>query len=120
MTPAGPDPPPSDRRQAPRFNISLPVWFTIAPSGKLCAGMVDNISLGGVLLLTDEPLVQETRITLHVPIAVDATVNIEAAVVRTSDLGEVGVAFIALGDEAMQRLRELVEERSRRRSQDPG
>jgi len=105
---------PSERRQAPRFNISMPVTFTEAKSGRLCAAMVDNISLGGVLLLTDEPLDQETRIVIHIPIAIDATVNIDAAIVRTSHLGEVGVAFISLGDDAMQRLSELVDQRAQR------
>jgi len=105
-------PRPSERRQAPRFNISLPVTFTVVDSGRLCAGMVDNISLGGVLLLTDEPLEHEARIVIHIPIAVDATVNIDAAIVRTSSLGEVGVAFISLGDDEMARLAELVDQRT--------
>lgn len=103
----------ADRRQAPRFNISLPVTYTVTKSGRLCAGMVDNISLGGVLLLTDEPLDQDTRITIHIPIAMDATMNIDAAIVRTSNIGEVGVAFISLGDDAMDRLSDLVDQRTR-------
>jgi hypothetical protein len=115
MTAAGPLPPrPPERRQAPRFNISMPVTFNVAGSGRLCAAMVDNISLGGVLLLTDEPLEHDARIVIHIPIAVDATVNIEAAIVRTSTLGEVGVAFISLGDDAMERLSELVDQRASR------
>jgi len=105
---------PSERRQAPRFNISMPVTFSVAGSGRLCAGMVDNMSLGGVLLLTDEKLDQEQRIVIHIPITADMTVNIEAAIVRTSNLGEVGVAFMSLGDDAMQRLAELVDQRGRR------
>ena len=92
----------------------MPVTFTLAGSGRLCAGLVDNISLGGVLLLTAEPLEHDARIVIHIPIAVDATVNIDAAIVRTSSLGEVGVAFIALGDDAMERLSELVDLRASR------
>lgn len=88
--------------------------FSIAGSGRLCAGMVDNMSLGGVLLLTDEPLFQDTRITIYLPIALDATVNIEASIVRTSNLGEVGVAFASLSEEAMQRLADFVDERARK------
>src|ERR1700736_4656926 len=103
---------PSERRQAPRFNISMPVTFSVAGSGRLCAGMVDNISLGGVLLVTDEPLDHTDGIVIHIPIAMDTTLNIEAAIVRTSNVGEVGVAFIALGDDAMQRLAELMDQRS--------
>jgi hypothetical protein len=40
--------------------------------------------------------------------------NIEAAIVRTSSVGEVGVAFISLGDDAMQRLSELVDQRAQK------
>jgi hypothetical protein len=113
MTVPGPKVPrPSERRQAPRFNISLPVTFTVVDSGRLCVGMVDNISLGGVLLLTDEPLEHDARIVIHIPIAIDATVNIDAAIVRTSSLGEVGVAFIALGEDEMTRLADLVDQRT--------
>ncbi|MBV8172497.1 MAG: PilZ domain-containing protein [Candidatus Eremiobacteraeota bacterium] len=105
---------PSERRQAPRFNISMPVTFTVAQSGRMCAGMVDNISLGGVLLLTDEQLAHGDRIIIHIPITVDMTVTLEAVIVRTSSLGEVGVAFMSLDDEAMQRLAELVDSRAQR------
>ena len=103
-----------ERRQTPRFNISMPVTFSVERSGRLCAGMVDNMSLGGVLLLTDEQLAQDERIVIHIPIASDMTVNIEAAIVRTSTLGEVGVAFMSLGEDAMTRLSELVDRRSQR------
>jgi hypothetical protein len=105
---------PSERRQAPRFNISLPVTFSKPGTGRLCAGMVDNISLGGVLLVTDEPLTHDDRIVIHIPIALDTTMNIEAAIVRTSNVGEVGVAFISLGDDAMERLSELVDQRAQK------
>ena len=104
----------SERRQAPRFNISLPVTFTIVASGRLCAGMVDNISLGGILMLTDESLDHEERIVIHLPIAVDATINIDAAIVRTSNVGEVAVAFASLADDAMDRLAEFVDLRAQR------
>ena len=104
----------SERRQAPRFNISLPVTFSIVDSGRLCAGMVDNISLGGILMLTDEPLDHEERIVIHLPIAGDATINIDAAIVRTSSMGEVAVAFAALTDDAMERLAEFVDMRAQR------
>jgi hypothetical protein len=114
MAQTPPEQRPQERRQAPRFNISMAVTFSVAGSGRLCAGMVDNISLGGVLLLTDEPLDQNDRIIIHIPIAMDTTVNIEAGIVRTSSLGEVGVAFMSLDDDAMQRLADLVDRRTRK------
>jgi len=105
---------PDERRQTPRFNISMPVTFTVVGTGRVCAGMVDNISLGGGCILTEKNLDQGARIVVHIPIAVDTIVTLEAAIVRTSSLGEVGVAFMSLGDEEMQRLAELVDSRSRK------
>ncbi len=105
---------PSDRREAPRFNISLPVTFSIISTGRICSGLVDNLSLGGVLLVTDERLDREENIIIHLPIAHDTTVNVEASIVRTSNLGEVGVAFASLSDEAMQRLSDFVDGRPSR------
>ena len=73
------------------------------------------MSLGGVLLLTDEPLQHDDRIVIHIPITEDMTVNIDAAIVRTSNLlGEVGVAFMSLGDDEMQRLSDLVDQRAKK------
>lgn len=105
---------PSERRQAPRFNISLPVTFTIVASGRLCAATVDNISLGGILMLTEETVDNDERIIIHLPLALDATINIDADIVRTSNIGEVAVAFAALGDDAMDRLAEFVDMRAER------
>jgi len=104
----------SERRQAPRFNISLPVTFTLVESGRLCAATVDNISLGGILMLTDEMIEHDERIVIHLPIALDTTINIDAAIVRTSSVGEVAVAFASLSDEAMDRLAEFVDLRAQR------
>ena len=92
----------------------MPVTFSVFGSSRSCVGMVDNMSLGGVLLLTDEQLEHDDRIVIHIPVSADMTVNIEAAIVRTSNLGEVGVAFMSLGDEAMQRLSDLVDQRAKR------
>ena len=85
--------------------------YTISLTGDIHAATVDNISMGGVLLLTDEPLEQGTRVTIHLPIGADHTANVEAAVVRTSSVGEFGVAFMELHEEQLQRLADFVEQR---------
>lgn len=105
----------SDRRRAPRFNISLHVTLTVAPSGQRYDAMVDNISLGGVLLLTEAPLERGTQIVVHMPTDETHTVDIAAAIVRTSSVGEFGVTFISLSDQEMDRLADFVE----RRADDP-
>jgi hypothetical protein len=105
---------PSDRRGAPRFNISMPVTFSIPATRRICAATVDNISMGGVLLLTDEQLDNGTEIIIHLPIDLDATINVHATIVRTAEVGEFGVAFIRLLDDQMDRISTFVESRAAR------
>jgi hypothetical protein len=104
--------PGADRRRAPRFNISMPVTFTVPDSGRTYAATVDNISLGGVLLLTDAPLADGTRLVMHLPIADDMTMRVEASLVQTRNAGEFGVAFVSLTDDELDRLSDFVEQRS--------
>ncbi|MBC5823892.1 MAG: PilZ domain-containing protein [Candidatus Eremiobacteraeota bacterium] len=102
----------ADRRRTPRFNISLPIALTVPGSGQRYQAVVDNFSLGGVLLLTDAPLARGTKIVVHLPIGETGTADIEAAIVRTSSVGEFGVTFISLTEEEMDRLTDFVERRS--------
>lgn len=102
----------AERRGAPRFNVSLPITFTVLDSRRICNAVVDNISLGGVLLLTHEALDHGNKIVIHLPAAGDSTINVAASVIRTSSVGEFGVAFIALSDKDMDRLSEFLEQRA--------
>ena len=104
--------PHADRRRAPRFNISMPVTVTDDTTGRSYAATVDNISLGGVCLLIDSHLTEGARLFINLPIAADMTMRIEASLVRTSDVGEFGVAFVALTEGEMDRLSEFFELRS--------
>jgi hypothetical protein len=101
-----------DRRQYPRFNIKLPVEFTIMGLPQRYRAMVDNISLAGVLLLTNEPLAQGTRVIVHLPSAPGVRLDIQAEIVRTSVVGEFGVAFVKMTEEEIERVTALVERRS--------
>ncbi len=102
----------SDRRCSPRFNISLAVTFSIKGRDELHIATVDNMSLGGVLLLTDESLAQGTEIVIRIPLDENDTATVDATIVRTSSVGEFGVAFISLSDEQMDRLSSFVEKRA--------
>jgi PilZ domain-containing protein len=101
-----------DRRHYPRFNIKLPVEFTIVDEARRCRATVDNISLAGVLLLTDEPLAQGTRVVVHLPAAAGTRIDVNAEIVRTSIVGEFGVAFVSMTEPEIERVTELVERRS--------
>ena len=99
----------SERRRAPRFNISLPVTVSDAATGRSYVATVDNISLGGVCLLIESDIPAGTRLVIHLPIAPDMTMRIEASLVRTTNVGEFGVAFVSLSDEELDRLSDFFE-----------
>jgi|SRR5215472_1258013 len=107
-------PPVNERRSAPRFNISMPVTVYDAVTGRAFAATVDNISLGGVLLLIDERIDAGSRLFIDLPVAADMSMRIEASLVRSSDLGEFGVAFVSLTDDELDRLGAFFEARSER------
>jgi hypothetical protein len=98
-----------DRRRYPRFNVKLPVEFTIVDEQRRCKAALDNISLAGVLLLTDEPLAQGTRIIVHLPSTPDEPLDIRSEVVRTSVVGEFGVAFVSMTLDEIERVTSFVE-----------
>ncbi|MBV8081785.1 MAG: PilZ domain-containing protein [Candidatus Eremiobacteraeota bacterium] len=101
-----------DRRRFPRFNIKLPIEFTIMGQERRYRAMVDNISLAGVLLVTDEPLTQGTRVIVHLPSAPGVRLDIQAEIVRASVVGEFGVAFVRMTEDEIERVTALVERRS--------
>lgn len=92
----------------------MPVTVYDAVTGRGFAATVDNISLGGVLLLLDDRLAAGSRLFIDLPIAADMSMRIEASLVRSSDLGEFAVAFVSLTDDELDRLSEFFEARSDR------
>ena len=69
------------------------------------------MSLGGVLLLTEVPLDEGTRLVMHLPITEDMTMRVEASMVRSASAGEFGVAFVSLTEDELDRLADFVERR---------
>ena len=98
-----------DRRRYPRFNVKLPVDFTAAYEQRRCRATIDNISLAGVLLLTDEQLENGTRITVHIPQQGGPPLNLQAQIVRASVVGEFGVTFVSMSEAEIERLTSFVE-----------
>ena len=79
------------------------------PEQRRCRATIDNISLAGVLLLTDEPLENGTRVMIHIPQRSAAVLNIQAQTVRASVVGEVGVAFVSVSEDEIEQLTSFVE-----------
>jgi hypothetical protein len=92
----------------------MPVTFSVPATGQTFTATVDNISMGGVLLLTEAPLAEGTRLVMHLPITEDMTMRVEASLVRSASAGELGVAFVSLTDEELDRISEFVEQRGDR------
>jgi hypothetical protein len=90
----------------------MPVTFTVLATGHTYPATVDNMSLGGVLLLTEERIAEGTRIVINLPIAEDMTMRVAASLVRTTNVGEVGVAFVSLSEDELDRLADFVEHRA--------
>jgi hypothetical protein len=98
-----------DRRRYPRFNLKLSVEFTIVQEQRRCRATVDNISLAGILLLTDEPLENGTRIVVHLRQRGGEPLDMHAQIVRASVVGEFGVAFVSMSESEIERLTSFVE-----------
>jgi len=81
----------------------------VLPEQRRCRATIDNISLAGVLLLTDEPLENGTRVMIHIPQRSAAVLNIQAQTVRASVVGEVGVAFVSVSEDEIEQLTSFVE-----------
>lgn len=90
----------------------MPVTFTVPATGRTYPATVDNMSLGGVLLLTEASIAEGTRIVIHLPVADDMTMRVEGSLVRTTNVGEVGVAFVSLSEDELDRLAEFVGQRA--------
>lgn len=98
-----------NRRRYPRFNVKLPVEFTILGEQRRCRATVDNISLAGILLITEEALENGARIIVHMLHGGARSLDVQGQVVRASVVGEFGVAFVALSEAEVEHLTSFVE-----------
>lgn len=112
------DPPPSadERRAAPRVRFERPVHVSRASDDNFYAGILQDISTGGVFVATAEPLPVGLRLQFELAIDEDPPVPLVGEVrwARTAEVvgeGEVGVglAFIGLPPAVRARIERFVQ-----------
>ena len=102
----------SERRRWPRQKVRLPVRFTLRGLPIPYVGSLEDISLGGVRMATSVRLKVGEEIGLYIPVGPDEPPMLfRAAVVRSVEQFVsrlLGVVFLELEAEQMERLEKLV------------
>jgi PilZ domain-containing protein len=94
----------SDRREDVRIDVSFPIIVELAPGGERSPAVVENVSLGGVLLRTDVSLPVNGHITLEIQPHEGPVLRLPATVVRFSGTQSYGTAFATLTEADADRL----------------
>jgi hypothetical protein len=91
-----------ERREHERTDFAAPALLDAASSWH--KAVCENISLGGIKVRTDAPLVVGKEVDVYFELPSGVAVETRARVVR-ADAGEVGLAFVNLDGEAVGALR---------------
>jgi hypothetical protein len=87
----------SDLRRYERAHIDVPVEFAAKGSSRMCAGRAKDISLGGMFIVTAEPLDFSAELVVHVTFPGQPRPFDLPAVVRWVGDSGMGVQFGLLG-----------------------
>ena len=89
-----------ERRENQRVPLTLHVQYTLE-DGEIRSGTVQNISKGGVLLVSDVVVPLGTKLEIHFrdPKA-ERLVHVSGKVIRSAAAGEFGVSFVYMSSEA--------------------
>ena len=96
-----------ERRRDLRIDVSFPIVIETAQSGRRTPGVVENVSLGGVLLRTETPLDVRTEVTLEIQAGEAPALELPATVVRTFGAQSYGTTFVSLSEADADRLMDL-------------
>ena len=95
-----------EKRQHPRAPYGA--WVTILQGGQKLFCLAQDLSLGGIYLLTDSPLALQTAVQLQLLVEGDSDpIVIDGEVVRLGQPVGFGVRFSSMDEEAAGRLFEL-------------
>ena len=98
---------PSERRSDVRIDVSFPINLEDQISGKRTPAVVENVSLGGVLLRTEAGLTLRQHVVLDIQAGDAPPLRIPATVVRFTGTQSYGTAFVTLSEADADRLMEL-------------
>ena len=96
-----------DRRSDVRIDVSFPINLEVEKSGKRTPAVVENVSLGGVLLRTDAALALDESVILEIHAADSPALRLPATVVRFTGSQSYGTAFVSLSEADADRLMDL-------------
>jgi c-di-GMP-binding flagellar brake protein YcgR len=98
---------PVDRRENVRIQIGLPV--TISSPHAKAKGMVKDLSVRGCRVKTEGQFPEGALLQLHVQVVDNApSIEVDAAVVRSSHAGFIGMEFLRVRREEKDRLSQFV------------
>jgi Tfp pilus assembly protein PilZ len=97
------------RRKHNRLPVSIPVRYRLAKTSSFIEGAISEISVGGAMLNTSEPLPLDTDIIVEiVPPGGAAPIAISGKVSYHVPTGGTGLKFLYRDGDGSRRLRELV------------
>ncbi len=99
-----------DRRADVRIDVSFPIQLEAETTGQRMPAVVENVSLGGVLLRTETSLPLEARVVLEIRYGDQPPLRIPATVVRFTGAQSYGTAFVTLNEKDADRLMALTAE----------
>jgi PilZ domain len=96
-----------DQREHQRMSVNIPV--ELAQNRNRCEAVVIDLSIGGCTVRTNDPfaLASVVKVELRVPNEI-VPLSVDAAVVRNTNNGRVGLEFLQVQRDERQRLRHFV------------
>src|SRR5262245_49139766 len=97
------------RRRHNRLPVSIPVRYRMTDTAQYTDGAISEISVGGAMLNTREPLPLESDVIVEiVPPGAAAPIAISSRVSYQVPTGGTGLKFVSRDGDGSRRLRELV------------
>jgi len=97
------------RRKHNRLPVQIPVRYRLAKTASYVEGAISEISVGGAMLNTTEPLPLESDVIVEiVPPGAAAPIAISSRVSYQVPTGGTGLRFLSRDGDGSRRLRELV------------
>jgi hypothetical protein len=96
-----------ERRKDLRIDVSFPIIVALSTNGERMPAVVENVSLSGVLLRSDNSLPLQSRVDLEITFEDQEPLRIPAVVIRSTGVQSYGTMFVELSDEDADRLMDL-------------
>src|SRR3990167_7024185 len=105
-----PSAPPPWRSPRKRPRVTLVTQVESRAGGQVCLGRVENISVGGMLVLTRDTFKAGSEVVVRFNLSGGAHVEAAARVMHTKPGEQMGIQFVDLPDEARRAIAAYVQE----------